>query len=308
MFALLALTLAPVALPDAGWVAFDQPAVAGTQRIGCDSDGHASLASSDNHWNIHDDAEGARTHSRFTVYLEFEQGRIVTARSYTPDCVVAGRDSARLVELDAAAGAKLLRGLLDTAHGDALEGNLLAALAHIDHVDAMHALADIAKDPGDDDRGQEALFWLALRRGEPGRQIVTAHVDEPWPLEHRSQAVMALALSENPQAQETVRGVARGAQPAELRAQAVMALGITQAPGALADLHSIFLVDDDPQVREQAVFALAQLDSNEAARVLVDIIRTPRFGEHRRTALFWLTNMSTESSQQEIDALVAELF
>lgn len=307
MFALLALALAPIELPEAGWVAFDQPAVAGTTRIGCGGSGHASLASSVTHWNVRDD-KPMPTHSRFTVYLEFEGGSIVTARSYTPDCVVAGGERAHRITLDAAAGTRLLRELLDVAHGDSLEDDLVAALAHIDHADATQALAGVARDIVDEDRGQEALFWLALRRGDAGRQVVTAHLDEQWPLEHRSRAVMSLALSENPQALETVRDVARRAQPAELRAQAVMGIGITQAPGALADLHSIFLVDDDDTVREQAIFALAQLDQPEAARILADIIRDPANGEHRRTALFWLAHMPADSSQREIDALVAELF
>jgi HEAT repeat protein len=84
-----------------------------------------------------------------------------------------------------------------------------------------------------------------------------------------------------------------------------MALGITDAPGALADLHSIFLVDEDPDVRRNAVFAMSQLDNPEAARILEDIIRQPRYGELRRAALFWLAQM--DSGEASIDAIMRDI-
>lgn len=307
MFALLALSLAPIGMPEAGWIAFDQPAVAGTTRLGCDDDRATSLASNSDRWNVNGD-EPEETFTRFTVYLEFERGELRDVRSYTPDCKVRDADRAQRRVMDAGAGVELLRGLLESAHGDTLESNLVAALAHIDHASVTPVLANVASDLADEDRGQDALFWLALRRGDAGRQIVTAHLEDRWPLEHRHQAVMSLALSANPQALETVRDVARRGEPGDMRAHAVAALGIVGAPGALADLHSIFLVDEDAEVREQAIFALAQLDHPEAARVLANIVRDPRNGEHRRTALFWLAHMPADSSQQEIDALVSELF
>lgn len=304
MIALLALAMAPVDLPAAGWVAFDAPAVAGTRRIGCDADGRVSLADDDIDWNTGDDGEGG-PHSQFTVYIEMRAGEPRQLRAYTPDCNVADAKRARQIELGSGKAVGLLSGWLEVSRSREFEAVLIGALAHIDDAAASAALAEIAADVRDEDRSQDALFWLALRRGVQGRNIVIEHTGARWPLPHREQAVMALALSGNPDALAVVRGIARAAEPAPLRAQAVMALGITDAPGALADLHSIFLVDEDRGVRENAIFAMSQLDNPEAARILEDIIRQPRYGELRRAALFWLVQM--DSGEAAVDDLMREI-
>lgn len=312
MLALLALTLAPletaIETPEAGWVVFDQPAVAGTGRMSCGRDGTTSLSDSEDYWNVHDDVPDAANFSRFTVFLEFEQGEVRQVRTYTPDCTVTDGNRAQHVEIDPAAAVILLDDLISQTEDRMIEQRLTATLAHVDHAHATQALAGRAAGLSNDEGAQDALFWLAQRRGEAGRAVVVSHLDERWPLRHRNHAVMSLALSKNADALETVRRVAREGESAGLRANAVVALGIVDAPGALADLHSIFLVDGDDNVREQAIFALAQLDHPEAARVLANIVRDPRNGEHRRTALFWLAHMPAHSSQREIDALVNELF
>src|SRR5690606_14817869 len=105
----------------------------------------------------------------------------------------------------------------------------------------------------------------------------------------------------------TVRHVAREDANAGMRAHAVTALGIVDAPGAFADVHSIFISDDDDEVRRQVIFALAQLDNEQAARALADIVRDARFAAHRRDALFWLSNMEGEASETVRDELFDEI-
>lgn len=307
MLALLALALAPQELPVDGWVAFEQPAVDGTTRMGCDDNGRATLNDDDHNWHM-GDAGSSRTFEHLVVYIEMRDGVLQRLRAFTPDCIVSNADHVRRAALDAPRAVRLLSERLEASAARNLESRIIATLAHIDHADAGEALARIAADEMDEDRAQDAMFWLAARRGEYGRSVVTAHLDARWPLDHREHAVMALALSEHPEALAVVRDVARTAEVAELRAQAVVGLGITGAPGALAELHSIFLVDEDAGVREQAVFAIAQIENAEAARILADIVREPRNGELRRTALFWLAQMQGEDSQAVIDSLVGEIF
>lgn len=310
MLALLALSVAPVQLPADGWISFDQPAVAGTTRMGCYASGKSSLHHELGDWLpvLDDETAPQTTHDSVRIFVEYAEGIARQVRMFTPDCAISDADIARRVTLDAPAAVKLLVRAFHADDERGIQSHAVTALAHIDHVDADVALESIASDSARREDTHDALFWLAMRRGERGRAFVIASLEPGWPLQHRERAVMALALSEHPEAQDAVRDVARHAEPAELRAQAVMALGITDAPNALADVHSIFLVDESPEVREQAIFALSQLETEEAARILADIIRQPRFGEHRRTALFWLANMPADSSEREIDALVSELF
>lgn len=302
MFATLALLLAPANLPGDGWIALEQPAVESTGSLGCGSQRTVRL--DDDHWHVDGD-KPEKTFDRIHVFAELDDGEPRRLRVYTPDCVIEDAGDATRVTLAPADAVALLGGWLRAGQRRQVESELLAAIAHIAHADTDEVLAEAAKVIADEDRSQQALFWLAQRRGERGRAIAVAHLAPRWPLEHREHAVMALALSRDPIALEHVRAVARNADEPELRAHAVLGLGIVQAPGALADLHSIFLADEDARVREQAIFGLAQLDHPEAAETLTAIARDPRHGEHRRTALFWLANM--RGGERAIDALVEEM-
>lgn len=310
MFAGIALA-AVLSFPQDGWIRFEQPAVDGTERLGCAADGTARLDA--RNWNIwSSDEDGtSRPASRFekiALYVRFEDGAARQVRAFTPDCRIENAEQARPMTLDPAQGVALLEGILQA--GPAREpGSLaMAALAHIDAAGVTDTMAGYAADLDHEQRSHDALFWLAVRRGERGRAIVTEHLDARWPVKHREQAVMTLALSEHPQALATVREIARNAPEPELRARAVAALGIVQAPGALADLHSVFIADDNPEVRRQAIFGIAQLDSAAAAETLARIVRNPRYAEQRRDALFWLAGMDGQGVQPVIDDLIDDIF
>jgi HEAT repeat protein len=64
-----------------------------------------------------------------------------------------------------------------------------------------------------------------------------------------------------------------------------------QAAGEAATRGLDSLVKDaggDLEIRKQAVFALSQRPEREGVPVLIDIARTNRHPEIRKTALFWL--------------------
>lgn len=314
MLALIALSLSPISLPDNGWIRFEKPAVAGTHRLGCMRDGEAALQDERNRWmsfspnrRERDRVELEREFDQFDVFVEFDDGVVQQVRAFTPDCRVSGADDAQLVKLDSAAGVDLLNNVVDHDPERDVVSQVIATLAHIDDAAVDDVLEITANTIQHEDASNQALFWLAQRRGERGREIVAEHVDARWPLGHREHAAMSLALSEHPDAVEIVRDVARTAKEAELRAHAVTALGITNAPGAVADLHSIFLADTDREVRTQAIFGLAQQETPQAAETLVAIIRDPRHHEHRRDALFWLANMDGSAAQEAMDELMAEV-
>lgn len=315
MFALIALVVAPVSLPTDGWIGFEQPAVHGTQRLGCMRDGKTSLSDDRNRWMSFsadrlemDDDNFIREFDRFDVFVKYENGIVQQVRAYTPDCDVAGSDKARRVDTNAADGVALLGAVIDKSLEGDVAVHAMATIAHIAHGAADAVLEKYADALQYEDASHNALFWLAQRRGDHGRQVVAAHTGARWPLEHRKQAVMSLALCGHPEAVDAVRSIARTADEAELRAHAVTALGITNAPGVVADLHSIFLADSDNAVRTQAIFGLAQQESAQAAETLLAIIRDPRHEQHRRDALFWLASMNGSAAQEAMDELMAEMF
>jgi HEAT repeat protein len=77
--------------------------------------------------------------------------------------------------------------------------------------------------------------------------------------------------------------------PSETRKQAVFWLGQAAGGAATRGLDSIARdTTGDIEVRKHAIFALSQRPASEAVPVLIDIARTNRHPELRKTALFWL--------------------
>lgn len=306
MLALLALSAAPLSLPADGWVTFEQPLVEGVGSMACGRDNSVSLDSPENGWSVNT-GDGDLHFETMRVFLEFENGELEEARSFTPDCKVRDAGKAKRIEMVPKNAVALLRKFLVHAEERHVVTRLLAIVAQIDHFDANAVLEDAANEIDDRDRSQNALFWLAQRRGELGRKVVIDHVNGDGPIEHREHAVLALALSKHPEALDVVRVIAREHGNAELRAHAVTSLGIVKAPGALADLHSIFLVDTDANVRRQAIFGIAQLDAEGAAETLATIARNPQHDAYRRDALFWLASMRGQESEAAMDELMSEV-
>jgi hypothetical protein len=298
---ILALTSAD--LPADGWIAFDQPVAGSAVSMACGRNGTASLESPNTSWfaRNRDADEG---HDTFTVFVALSAGTPERIRAFTPGCKVIDADRAVKVSLTSDAAAGLLIGWLEQPLSRLLSQEATAVLAHLDSDRVNDALEQLAETHSHREASQNALIWLAMRRGEAGRDIVINHLKPEWPLQHRKHAVTALGLSNHPEALATVRNLARDDDSAELRASAVTALGIAKAPGALADLHAILISDEADAVREQAIFWLSQLKNPQAAEILADVVRDPRYGKHRKTALFWLSNMSRKDSEVVLDELI----
>lgn len=303
MLAVIALTLAPIALPDTGWIAFEQTAIA-TARMGCAPGGKVSLDGNDQGWSIHTEHNPEQAmHTRFTVFIELDDRQPRRVKAFSPDCDVMDADRAERMTFKPAEVVAIFEPWLTEPLPQRLSSRMIAVLAHIDSPQADTALESAARNLDSKQVANDALFWLAQLRGDRGRRVVEKHLGEEWPLEHRQQAVVSLGLSKHPEALQTVREVARFADEQELRAGAVTALGIAKAPGVLADLHTLLMTDESDAVREQAIFWLSQMKESDAAGILADVARDPRYGKHRKTALFWLTQMRTRESDAFFDDL-----
>jgi HEAT repeat protein len=76
---------------------------------------------------------------------------------------------------------------------------------------------------------------------------------------------------------------------AEGRKGALFWLGQEAADAATAGLAQVAGDEDEEQeIREAAVFALSQRPEGEGVPILMDLARTAREPETRRSALFWL--------------------
>jgi HEAT repeat protein len=102
--------------------------------------------------------------------------------------------------------------------------------------------------------------------------------------------IVAATLADSVTVWPTLTKLARNASlPTETRRQAVFWLG--QAAGAVASRGLDSIARDtrgDLEVRKQAIFALSQRPPDEGVPMLINIARTNRDAELRKTALFWL--------------------
>ena len=73
----------------------------------------------------------------------------------------------------------------------------------------------------------------------------------------------------------------------EVRKNAVFWLGQAAGDKTTAGLKSL-LSDDDTEIRKQAVFALSQLRGDQSVGALIDVVKTNKDPQVRKTALFWL--------------------
>jgi hypothetical protein len=102
--------------------------------------------------------------------------------------------------------------------------------------------------------------------------------------------IMAATLADSATVWPTLARMARDTSlPSETRKQAVFWLGQAAGGAATRGLDSIARdTTGDIEVRKHAIFALSQRPASEAVPVLIDIARTNRHPELRKTALFWL--------------------
>jgi hypothetical protein len=102
--------------------------------------------------------------------------------------------------------------------------------------------------------------------------------------------IVAATLADSATVWPTLTKLARNTRlPTETRRQAVFWL--SQAAGAVASRGLDSIARDTTgnlEVRKQAIFALSQRPADEGVPMLINIARTNRNAELRKTALFWL--------------------
>jgi len=153
---------------------------------------------------------------------------------------------------------ELLRRSTDRTAG-ALDLGLVGA------TDATDLLLSVARTGGRDGRGlEEALFPSVL-----------ADVKEIW------RDLMQLARD---------RSV-----DDDVRENALFWVGQEAAATVTEDLTEVAMdEDEDQEVREAAVFALSQRPNDQAVPILMEIARTARQMDTRRSAMFWLAQSGDE--------------
>jgi hypothetical protein len=141
---------------------------------------------------------------------------------------------------------------------DAARAGGVVELGEVGPSEAVDLLLSLARGDASTDAGEDAILPAVL-----------ADVDELWP--------QLLGLARD-------RRVHVG-----VRKSALFWVGQEAADVVTEELSDVALADDEEQeVREAAIFALSQRPPEESVPALIEIARTGREAETRKTAMFWL--------------------
>ena len=137
---------------------------------------------------------------------------------------------------------------------------------------------------------KDAVFWLSQTddaRAVPRLTEILRDTRED--IELRKSSIFGLSQQKGDASVQTLIDAAKNLDRKELRMDAIFWLGQKAADRATDGLKSV-LADgsEELEVRESALFALSQQKSDQAFDALVNVAKTSREPELRRTALFWL--------------------
>jgi hypothetical protein len=142
----------------------------------------------------------------------------------------------------------------------------------VDVLDRGHPRAPEARDLGTVSASEAVAFLLeSARRGaeEAILPAMMADVGEVW--------------------KEVLRIAEDGGVDADVRSTALFWLGQEAADAATVGLAGVAAdEDEDREVRAAAIFALSQRPEEEGVPILMELARTAREPETRKTAFFWL--------------------
>jgi hypothetical protein len=134
---------------------------------------------------------------------------------------------------------------------------------------------------------KSAIFWAGQGRSATAAREIASLINDEDP-EIAKSALFAMSQLRNDEGARVLLAAARNtALPLEVRKSAVFwtgQLASEQATKGLKDLTT----DENTEVKKQAVFALSQMKTDRSLDALLDIARTSKDRELRKSALFWL--------------------
>ncbi len=303
-------------LPRDGWVSWEVAAVDRAPAWCCWSwrDRHAARASCD----LDGDPDGIgmrgddATTDSIKVYARVAAGKVERLQVLASACPVQSR--APIEDVGAVAGDDSARWLIGQAklpgassgRWQPIDKSALAALAlHRGNL-ARDALVEFARGDARRETRKQAVFWLAMLRGEEGAQIASTVMFNDPDADLRQHAAFAMTLSRSPRVSADLIRLGNTDESPDVRAKAWFWLAQTGAAEAEEAIATALRKDEDEQVREQAVFALSRLPDDRATRALIAIAEDRSLSTaQRKRAVFWLSQSQAGGAQAYLDKVLA---
>ncbi len=244
-----------------------------------ESRGSYNITTGSGNWDERGDCE----EGPLRVALEVEKGQVVDIHTYVGKSW-GNRESMQVSARSAVAY------LLQLAESNSSRAGKRALTPVIlaDSVQPAPDLLRLAKNRNvHRETRKSAVFWAGqIGNAGTAREIATL-VNDP-DQEVAKSALFAISQQKDDEAARVLIAAARDDDvSSEVRKSAVFWLGQTASDRATEGLKSM-ISDENTEVKKQAVFALSQMKTDKSLDALIDIARTSKDREVRKSALFWL--------------------
>lgn len=260
--------------------------------------GSCSLKRSGSCFNIGDSGDhGPRpAGDTFSLFLELDGDQPVDLRMFSAGCRIDGEGASvlKLAGVSAEESVSYLASLAWTfsrtdraVHRDKGDAKVIAAIAMHRAANTVDTLDSLIHSAPDAELRDQAAFWLGMKGGARGREILRHAIDEVASSGFRDQAIAGIAQDKDPAAIDLLIRLARSHPSPAVRRQAIFWLGQRAGEKATAALAK-GTDDHDDDVKEMAVFSISQLPKEQAIPELIRLARTHSSMTVRERAIFWL--------------------
>jgi HEAT repeat protein len=307
---------AELALPRDGWTSWEVAAVDGAPDYCCwsDSRNFRDAARSACQLDARQQSYGSRDHATtdlVRIYARTSGGQIDRFRALSAACSVETatpiHDLGRVAEDESA---RWLMDLVKQRDAGAdkhhrVEEDVLAALAVNAGTLARDGLTGIARNDARTETRKQAVFWMALLRGQEGADITSSIMFNDKNAEVREHAAFSLSQSKAPRVPADLIRLGNTDQESEVRAQAWFWLAQMGVPEAENAILAALRKETDDDVRERAIIALSQLPDARAAKALIAIAEDrSQSRELRKRAVFWLSQSESDAAQSYLEQIL----
>jgi hypothetical protein len=301
-------------LPRDGWVTWQAPAVDNAPAWCCFSQwkqgGPAPVACKlDDHFG-HGTGGRDETTEVIRIYARSTGGKLDRLRALAASCPVEA--GVVVQELAGVTPEDSARWLIAQVRQDG-SGNSGSSSEHAIGALALHrtevagnALAGFARGDSRIETRKQAMFWLAMVRGEQGAAVTSSVMFNDQNATLREHGAFAISQSRSPRIAADLIRLGNTDKVPDVRSKAWFWLAQSQVAEAEAALSTALRKDVDERVREEAVFALSQLPGERATRALIAVAEDQSLArEQRRRAVFWLSQSETDSAQRYLEKVLA---
>jgi hypothetical protein len=239
-----------------------------------------SISTGDSNWQDWRDCEEGPVR----VALEVDDGQVIAVQTFVGKDWRADQPALRV---SAKSAVDYLFGIAERGTNRAAK-RAFTPIILADSIDPVPQFLRIAKNREiSREIRKSAIFWAGQSRSAIATREIAALVEDSDP-EVAKSALFAMSQLRTDEGARVLLAAARNTSlPLEVRKSAVFWTGQLASDHATKGLRDL-TTDENTEVKKQAVFALSQMKTEKSLDALIEIARTSKDRELRKSALFWL--------------------